>query len=108
MQNETVLYHVVKKHVDYVFKIHGGMMQKSGMPDVYVCHKGKQFWLELKVQRNKLSLQQKLVIKKMKRQKIPVWVLRWNMGYFILENEDGDVLLFVDLLPDIFEYCLVN
>ena len=47
--NETQFYQIVKKYVEeaggYIFKIHGGPMQKGGMPDVYICLKGVHMWL---------------------------------------------------------------
>lgn len=89
--SETWLYHQVAKY-GFVFKVVGGMMQKSGMPDVYMCYQGKQFWLELKVRGNKLSDQQRLVMKRMQRALIPCWVLRWKNEVFSVENIEREML----------------
>ena len=48
----------------FIFKLHGGGYQRSGIPDVYVAIKGNSIWVEFKrpgadttkLQRNKLLL----------------------------------------------------
>lgn len=100
---ESAFYHKVKKYIEadggYVFKIHGGMMQKSGIPDVYVCWRGIHVWIELKCCGRKVSDRQRLVMRKMINKKVCCLVLREKDGVYIETNE-REILFGPALLPD--------
>lgn len=79
-------------HYDaYIFKVVGHLMQGSGHPDLYVAHKLWTGWLELKVDGNVLTPQQKLKLAHLRRQGVPAFVMRWVNGpeAIRLEFEDG-------------------
>jgi len=37
----------------FFYKVHGGMYQRSGLPDIIGCHNGRCYGIELKVGTNK-------------------------------------------------------
>ena len=39
----------------FFFKVHGGMYQRSGLPDIIGCHNGQCYGIELKVGSNKTT-----------------------------------------------------
>lgn len=36
-------------------KIHGGPMQKAGLPDLHITYDGRSYWIEVKAGNNKLT-----------------------------------------------------
>lgn len=84
----------------FYFKVHGGMMQKSGVPDVFVALNGFSVWLELKDEKNPLQLNQRLVIRKMKQNGCNAFVLRHSSGRILVEDEDGMLLTFAGKMGD--------
>ena len=80
----------------FVFKVHGGLMQKVGIPDIYFGHKLVQGWIELKVDGRKLKPIQRIRMEQMKAKGIKCAVLRWlatdeGAGIF-LEDENGKII----------------
>lgn len=80
----------------FVFKTHGGLMQKVGMPDLYFTHKLVQGWIELKVGNAKLKPIQRIRIEQMKAKGAKCIVLRWHAssvgaGIFV-EDENGKII----------------
>lgn len=53
-KNETALVDAIRKALlkeypsAWVFKVHGGMMQMAGVPDILVCVEGRLFGFEVK------------------------------------------------------------
>ena len=64
---KQILDHVKKLRLGGVkikaMKIHGSMYQESGTPDVHVTYKGRSYWIEAKVGKNKPTMIQLLRIK---------------------------------------------
>lgn len=55
---------IVEKRGGLVNNIHGGPMQKSGIPDLLICYCGYYIGCELKVGYNKCSENQKIELRK--------------------------------------------
>jgi len=92
------LKHYIEKYTDktrhrvFFLKIHGGLMQRAGIPDVFIAFDGMRVWLEVKCGKNIPQLNQELTIREMKAAGVPCYVLR-NVGTTIaLEDEKGTVL----------------
>jgi hypothetical protein len=73
----------------FVFKVHGHVMQKSGMPDVYVCHPTWRGWIELKTENREVTLIQRLTVEKLRRAGDNACVARWKNGQFWLDEREG-------------------
>jgi hypothetical protein len=55
----------------FVFKVHGGMYQRSGVPDLYIGVGGKSIWIEMKRPGADTTELQKFTMEQLKRQGIP-------------------------------------
>lgn len=75
------------------FKVHGGIMQKSGMPDNAIFWKGFTYWLEFKVGNNSLSELQKRQLELFERIKIPCGVVRRVGGFVRYEKASGGLFV---------------
>jgi hypothetical protein len=94
----------------WYLKIHGGFMQKGGVPDVFISIPAKNEyetdgwmgWVELKVERNKCSALQKYQIGKMIAAGCKVLVLTaMDDGSFMVE--DGNRIHKLEELKEVFE-----
>ena len=97
----------VKKQLEnqgaFVINLHGHMMQRAGLPDLFVLHRKWDGFLELKVEQNKTSAVQRIVAAKIELRGMPIYVLRCRemnltdiglndeiIGYkYTLENFEG-------------------
>ena len=70
----------VKKQLEnqgaFVINLHGHMMQRAGLPDLFVLHRKWDGFLELKVEQNKTSVIQRIVAAKIELRGMPIYVLR--------------------------------
>jgi len=70
----------VKKQLEnqgaFVINLHGHMMQRSGLPDLFILHMKWDGFLELKVEENKASILQRTVAAKIELRGTPIYVLR--------------------------------
>lgn len=59
------------------FKIHGGIFQSAGIPDLYYAEAGHSFWFEVKLDLNHYGVTplQQATIDKLLRQQIHVFVV---------------------------------
>lgn len=77
----------------FLFKVHGHVMQQSGMPDLQVYHRTWTGHLELKTKRNSCTVLQREVIRSLKRRGTFAHVLRMDGVKVTVEDEDGVVEL---------------
>ncbi len=63
MPTEKALTNKIKKHLEsqgwLVIKIHGGAMQRAGLPDLLCLRDGRAVWLEVKTEEGVVSPLQK-------------------------------------------------
>jgi len=90
---QKVVIHELTQMGCFTLKVHGGLMQKIGMPDIYVSHKLVEGWIELKVGTAKLKTIQRLRIKQIKETNTVCLVLRSHRSAFLVEDEDGHFIV---------------
>ena len=75
----------------WMFNVHGGRMQKVGVPDLLVIGVYWTGFLEFKIGKDKCSDIQRQVINEIKRRGFPVYVLRYNekLDAIQIENHSG-------------------
>lgn len=70
----------------YSFKIKGALMQRKGMPDFVLVHKGIVYWVEVKVDDNTCSFDQKQELVRLHAHGANVCVARYKSGIWYIEN----------------------
>jgi hypothetical protein len=75
-----------------ILKVHGNAFQKAGWPDLQVYHVKWTGHLELKVNDNKPSEIQRIVIRDLMARKTWAFVLRMKAGIVYLENDRGQAI----------------
>lgn len=78
----------------YVIKLHGGIFQQRGLPDLLLLFNGKAIFIEIKMNYNTLSSYQRLMIKTFTRIKCQTYIVRYieNTKKYILYNNKENVL----------------
>ena len=67
-------------------------MQAAGWPDTQVYHKLWCGHIEFKVEDRIVEPHQRLILRKLRDQNFPAFVLRWMEGDIVLERWDGLLL----------------
>ena len=95
---QTEIIKAIQDDECFVFNVHGGLMQKSGMPDMYISWAGVfRGWVELKFGSNRCSTLQKIQIERLKKAGDTAIVMRKRVledgTYFVdIEDETGACL----------------
>ena len=90
------------------FHVHGGdTRQASGWPDLYVAHRKWNGWLELKVGAQ-LSILQKQRITDLRIRGVYAYVLMWNVGFWIVQNVEREMLAAVEVTKQDVGHQLLN
>jgi hypothetical protein len=84
----------LKQHCEcIIFKIHGHGMQAPGWPDFFIASEEFTGWVETKGSDTEVSDLQRIVIGRLKKFNVPVYVLRFvGERYFVFEDEDKNEL----------------
>lgn len=85
MMREGLLQHklvrILKDQGCWVFNVHGGAMQASGIPDLYISHKHWKGFLELKVLAP-VQPNQRIAIQEIRKTGTPAYVLKLRQDRF--------------------------
>jgi hypothetical protein len=81
----------------WTFNVHGGMMQKSGVPDLLVIGVYWTGFLEFKIGKDKCRKLQEKIITEIKQRRFPVYVLRYDkqMDAIQIEDQHGIIYNFI-------------
>jgi len=75
-------------------------MQRSGLPDRYVCHKKFRGWLEFKKDDGRLSTAQRITLNKLEANGDTCLVVRYRYNDMLeIETVNGRTLLVANLVP---------
>ena len=90
---ERTFQHYVKDGLTavgaWVFNVHGHVMQKRGVPDLYIAHPLWTGWIELKYESRELQTIQRAHLNSLLMLTVPAFVLRLQGGILSAEHDDG-------------------
>ena len=91
-QFEEKVKRLLKSRGAWVLKTWGGGLQRSGIPDLLICYKGKFMGIELKAEKGRVSELQNRELKLIRD--------AGGMGFVLRPSQFGDLIAILDSIDE--------